>query len=576
MGLIPATLYVRNEEDTAWLAIGVQGPQGYQGAQGSQGHQGLQGVQGPQGFQGQPGPQGYQGAQGVTGAQGAQGEMGAQGFQGEQGIQGAQGFQGGPGVQGPQGDSGSQGEQGEPGESGVTGPQGAQGTPGAAGAQGATGAQGPQGVQGAQGVAGAIGPQGYQGPQGSTGGTGDTGPAGTQGPQGEVGAQGPSGPQGAQGLMGPQGASGPQGAQGTAGATGATGPQGAQGATGATGAQGPRGYQGYQGYQGSQGATGPSGAQGPVGAQGPTGSQGHQGAIGAQGSTGPQGSQGYQGAQGLLGDALAHQVTIQSGGRFVMGTTANGVVIDDAGVKTMYGGSQVCWMTTQGFAVAAGSTADGRRAFNIYTGSTLLSSIYGLYVASPLYVNQLMLEAKSQASRNTEVRLKAASPSGYVASCALESNGGTASYDKAYGGIGRFEVAGNVRATAQYERYLNGSSHSGTILVPLISPLTSTNWYGNAKSTANNGIIDLSADFGVPTGIRAVLVRLVAQDETPNVYFALGLSSTYPTIVTQFTQVANQYVEIFGIVPCDSNGDIYWHCSDELDNVYIFVWGYFL
>ena len=356
---------------------GTQGNQGYQGHQGVTGPQGNQGITGAQGLTGSQGSQGHQGYQGVTGSQG---EVGATGPQGSQGHQGSAGADGEDGVQGPVGATGAQGStgaQGAQGAQGATGPQGLRGYQGYQGSQGYQGVQGIQGYQGVQGQVGSqgetgpIGPQGYQGNQGATGGTGIEGP---QGPQGEIGAQGPTGPQGQQGSIGVQGSTGPQGSQGEVGAVGSQGATGAQGATGSAGAQGPTGNQGAtgatgpQGATGAQGATGPAGVQGSqgevgatgqtgpqgnqgltgpqgstgpqgnqgdegpqgnqgvqgsqglIGVQGPTGPQGNQGAVGAQGSTGPQGSQGAQGAQGLLGDALAHIVTIETTGRLQQGT----------------------------------------------------------------------------------------------------------------------------------------------------------------------------------------------------------------------------------------------------------------
>ena len=103
---------------------------------------------------------------------------------------------------------------------------------------------------------------------------------------------------------------------------------------------------------------------------------------------------------------------------------------------------------------------------------------------------------------------------------------------------------------------------------------TSTDWDGDAKNGAD-GIIDLSAVFGLPAGISAVAVRLAFKDETIAVTGALSQTSVLSSLgVAQQTQVANVYIYVCGIVPCDGNGDIYWGQSDELDNVVLRITGY--
>lgn len=121
-----------------------------------------------------------------------------------------------------------------------------------------------------------------------------------------------------------------------------------------------------------------------------------------------------------------------------------------------------------------------------------------------------------------------------------------------------------------------GVEHTGYAFTPYIPPKTSTSWDGDAKTTANNGTIDLSAVFGVPANIKAVSVRLEFKDETPNIFCSLGPDSTYFYAVGQLTEVANQKIDVCGIVPCDANGDIYFYCQDELDLVSIEIWGYFI
>ena len=107
-------------------------------------------------------------------------------------------------------------------------------------------------------------------------------------------------------------------------------------------------------------------------------------------------------------------------------------------------------------------------------------------------------------------------------------------------------------------------------------PLTSTAWDGDAKTTGNNGIIDLSAVFGVPAGVKAIIVLMKFNDETANVQVGLGPSSTHNDMVSGDTIIANQEKHVTGTVTCDANGDVYWGCSDEIDNCTIKIYGYYV
>ena len=119
----------------------------------------------------------------------------------------------------------------------------------------------------------------------------------------------------------------------------------------------------------------------------------------------------------------------------------------------------------------------------------------------------------------------------------------------------------------------------------LTTPLTSTAWDGDARSTTAKTKIDLSSVFGAPDGIKGIFVRLVARDSGSSAGFCqLGLSpnSTADSVAVQayLQSVANDvYVSANGIVPCDANGDIYYQITASgtgtLDAT-IEIWGYWL
>lgn len=143
-----------------------------------------------------------------------------------------------------------------------------------------------------------------------------------------------------------------------------------------------------------------------------------------------------------------------------------------------------------------------------------------------------------------------------------------------------FTLVGDVVADADieypaYSRALNPFACSrGYIFYPEYA--TSEDWDGDAKDGAD-GIIDLSSAFSLPPYIKAISCRMRATDETVGVVFRLSKDSgDTGNGIVQTTQVASQGVHIAGIVPCDSNGDVYFSQSGELDAVTIEITGYFI
>jgi len=114
------------------------------------------------------------------------------------------------------------------------------------------------------------------------------------------------------------------------------------------------------------------------------------------------------------------------------------------------------------------------------------------------------------------------------------------------------------------------------VFVPLTTPLTSTSWDGDDKTTADRAIVDLSDVFGVPAGVKAVLLSIQTQAAAANNYIRFGPNSTYNYALTCRTAVDGQIAHAFGIVPCDSNGDIYCYPSATIAGVRVYIWGYWL
>ena len=111
----------------------------------------------------------------------------------------------------------------------------------------------------------------------------------------------------------------------------------------------------------------------------------------------------------------------------------------------------------------------------------------------------------------------------------------------------------------------------------LTTPKTSTSWDGDTKTTSDRAIVDLSTVFGVPAGIKAVLMSIQTQADAVDEYIRFGPNSTYNYALTCRTPVAGQIAHATGVVPCDSSGDIYCFTSlTDVENVYVWIWGYWL
>lgn len=110
----------------------------------------------------------------------------------------------------------------------------------------------------------------------------------------------------------------------------------------------------------------------------------------------------------------------------------------------------------------------------------------------------------------------------------------------------------------------------------LSTPLTSTSWDGDTKGLGDRAIVDLSTVFGVPAGVKAVLMSIQTQADAANDYIRFGPDSGNSFTLTCRTQVAGQIMNASGIIPCDANGDVYCHPSGTVENVYVWIWGYWL
>ena len=120
--------------------------------------------------------------------------------------------------------------------------------------------------------------------------------------------------------------------------------------------------------------------------------------------------------------------------------------------------------------------------------------------------------------------------------------------------------------------------------IALTTQLTSTSWDGDSFSTTAKTKIDLSEVFGVPAGVKAVLVKGALRDSgsaaTSCLFQLSGVSSgTKYSLTAQASPINDRYAYFNGIVPCDDNGDIYYNIiasgTGTMD-VFLEIWGYWL
>ena len=119
--------------------------------------------------------------------------------------------------------------------------------------------------------------------------------------------------------------------------------------------------------------------------------------------------------------------------------------------------------------------------------------------------------------------------------------------------------------------------------IHLQEPLTSTSWDGDAYSTTAKTLIDLSAVFGVPAGVKEITAMVSCADTdstsgddnyvmlSPNDTAGQGLA------VRSKGRYDNDYETQVLTIPCNADGDVYYQIvatGAGSMKVYIEIWGY--
>lgn len=267
-----------------------------------------------------------------------------------------------------------------------------------------------------------------------------------------------------------------------------------------------------------------------------------------------------------------------------------GISADDG---TLYAGAGAVVLDEDGLHIVSGDTDQNR--LNFIDGDT--DGVLG-YVGDYLNPNDAFHTLTLQSSR---AQLAAEYGGGYVAGrlvLLVESSAGVQDYLELYnndlawtgallvgstgsaGPTGTIKAAANliagadVLALGEYTIKRGGTTYTVSPPVQFATPLTSTSWDGDAKTTADNGVIDLSAVFGVPAGVKSVKVKVIGSSATVNRYFGVGAASGN-NVAANRVAVANQNAYIGPVdCPCDANGDIWFYCDGDMTAVHIQIFGY--
>ena len=118
----------------------------------------------------------------------------------------------------------------------------------------------------------------------------------------------------------------------------------------------------------------------------------------------------------------------------------------------------------------------------------------------------------------------------------------------------------------------------------LATALTSTAWDGDSFSTTAKTVIDLSAVFGAPANIKAVMICVTINDSASaggDYWMLLGpTNGAGAGVPIDCSGLANDQPERNQvIVPCDANGDIYYQINASgasTMDVIMQIYGYWL
>jgi hypothetical protein len=145
----------------------------------------------------------------------------------------------------------------------------------------------------------------------------------------------------------------------------------------------------------------------------------------------------------------------------------------------------------------------------------------------------------------------------------------------------------NVRYIGGLQSEKDSTVHDVYGYHPLTTRASSTDWDGDSYSTTAKTLLDLSASFGLPAGVKAVDVEVYVSDSdslaTASAFIGLILGPDDTAGIGRYF-ACNGYPNgvlsrTHAVVPCDSNGDMYFQIvatGANTLNAYIRIWGYYI
>ena len=265
--------------------------------------------------------------------------------------------------------------------------------------------------------------------------------------------------------------------------------------------------------------------------------------------------------------------------------------------KVTAGGGNI-FMDSGGLGIAVSTSHADDRAVRFMNGATVVASV-GAYrdsnytelrfeVDGDAALVDRILMTVGDANTGGVVYIQTYDGSGSSSVLNIEKSAAWSSSDKwlfkeleiggpIISGTGDITFAGNLIS------YKNSTDYTVYGFAPLASPLTSTSWDGDARSTTSKTLIDLSSVFSAPAGIKAVLVSVAVRDSGSaggDYWFLLSPNNTANQGLSTDCHVINdRYARSAWVVPCDSNGDIYFQCSASGSltmDVVLEIWGYWI
>lgn len=132
---------------------------------------------------------------------------------------------------------------------------------------------------------------------------------------------------------------------------------------------------------------------------------------------------------------------------------------------------------------------------------------------------------------------------------------------------------GTILINDPVARISGGGTYEVGLMRYLTTPLTSSSWNGDVKTSANNGTLDLSSVFSAPAGIKAILVQVNTAVSTVGDVFNMGPSVTYYSCLNLPVHAGETGADALAVVPCDANGDVYVKFTGTME-IDIRIYGY--